>query len=170
MKDHILRLELTMKSLIARFFIIVFFAFSIAACTGTNPYGTAYGSSEAQGIQKVYYGTIVNLTAATINNNDGNNFLGGLAGAAVGGILGSDIGGGTGQDIATIGGAVLGSYLGNKGANELGKTNGVNITIRLDRTNQTIAIVQPVDPKIIFKVGDQVQINVSGRSARVTPI
>lgn len=148
--------------------LITILCFSLIGCSGTNPYGTSYSSSEAQSVQSVYYGTIVNITAATINNSDGNNFLGGLAGAAIGGILGSSVGGGTGKDLATIGGAVLGSYLGNTGANELGKSNGVNLTIKLDNDKRTIAIVQPVEPDVIFKVGDKVQINVEGDSARVT--
>ncbi len=148
--------------------LIALLSFLLVGCSGVNPYGSSYSSSQVQGIQSVYYGTIVNITPTTINNSDGNNFLGGLAGAAIGGILGSDVGGGTGKDIATIGGAVLGSYLGNKGANELGKSNGVNLTIKLDNDGRTIAIVQPVDPNMIFQVGDKVQINVQGNSARVT--
>ncbi len=149
--------------------LIALLSFSLIGCSGPNPYGNAYGPGQAQTIQSVYYGVIVNITPATVDNTNGNNFIGGIAGAAIGGLLGSTVGGGTGKSIATIGGAVLGSYIGSEGANALGKSNGVNLTIKLDNDGRTIAIVQPVDPNVIFQVGEEVQINVQGNSARVTP-
>ena len=148
--------------------LMLLVCFGLSGCSGPNPYGTTYAASEAQGISEVYYGTIVNLTPVTINNSDGNNFIGSLAGAAIGGILGSDVGGGTGSEIAAIGGGVVGSYLGSEAANKIGEKNGVNITIRLKNKEQTISIVQPVDPKQLFKVGQEVQISVQNDSARVT--
>lgn len=42
----------------------------------------------------------------------GNNVIGGLVGAAIGGVLGHQIGGGSGKVAATIGGAAVGTMIG----------------------------------------------------------
>lgn len=138
-------------------------------CTSPNPYGNSYGSSDAQAIQEVYYGTIIKTEPVTLNASDGTNLIGTIAGAAIGGLLGSKVGGGTGADIAAIGGGLLGGYAGSKAASELGKSNGVNLTIKLDSTGETISIVQAVNPDMLFQIGQQVQVNVDGQTARVVP-
>ncbi len=149
--------------------LIFLIVFNFTACTSTNPYGTAYSASDAQSISQVYFGEIINLTPVTIDANSGNQLIGSIAGAAIGGILGSDIGGGTGSELASIGAGVVGSYAGSKIADEVGKKNGVNITIKLEGTGETVSIVQPVDPNQLFKIGERVQISVNGNSGRVTP-
>ncbi len=153
----------------SKILLIFFCVFGISACTSTNPYGTAYSASDAQGISQVYFGEIINLTPVTIDANSGNQLIGSIAGAAIGGILGSDVGGGTGSELAAIGGGVAGSYVGNEIANEVSKKNGVNITIKLEGTGETFSIVQPADPNQLFKIGERVQISVNGNSGRVTP-
>ncbi len=134
-----------------------------------NPYGNAYNVSDTREVQSVYYGTIVRTQAVTIDGS--NNGVGTLAGGAVGGLLGSKVGGGTGSVIATIGGAVLGGVLGSAAEGGITKRNGVNLTIKLD-SGRTISIVQQVNPKVTFQVGQRVQVNLnmSGGGARVTPI
>lgn len=141
----------------------------IAGCTSPNPYGDSYSASDAQTIQQVYYGTVIKTQAVTLNASNGNNLIGSIAGAAIGGILGSKIGGGRGSDIAAIGGGLLGGLAGSKVADEAGKSNGVNLTIKLDQTGDVISIVQAVNPDMIFDVGEKVQINVDGQTARVVP-
>lgn len=142
--------------------------FSLIACSSPNPYGDSYGSQDTRTIQQVYYGTIEKLAPVTIDASQGSNAIGTIAGAAIGGILGSKIGGGSGSDIAAIGGGLLGGYAGSKASEELGKSNGVNITVRLD-DGKIISVVQEVNPQMIFQVGQQVQVNVSGNEARVVP-
>ncbi|NLS11525.1 glycine zipper 2TM domain-containing protein [Vibrio sp. SM6] len=140
----------------------------VAGCSSPNPYGNAYGSADTRTIQQVYYGTIIKTEPVTIDSSEGSNAIGTIAGAAIGGILGSKIGGGTGSDIAAIGGGLLGGYAGSEAAGELGKRNGVNLTIRLE-DGQIISIVQEVNPNMMFQVGEEVQVNVDGNTARVVP-
>ena len=64
------------------------------------------------------------------------------------------------------GGAILGGAAGNAVGGAIGKSNGVNITIRLDN-GRTISVVQAVN-KSLFKKGDRVQVNRQGQSARVS--
>ncbi|MDD1783875.1 glycine zipper 2TM domain-containing protein [Enterovibrio sp. ZSDZ35] len=140
----------------------------LVGCTSPNPYGDAYGSAETRTIQEVYYGTVVKAEPVTIDASDQTNLIGTIAGAAIGGILGSKVGGGTGSDIAAIGGGLLGGYAGSAAAGEVGGRNGVNLTIRLE-DGQVISIVQEANPEMIFQVGQQVQVNVDGDTARVVP-
>ncbi|MDO6705764.1 glycine zipper 2TM domain-containing protein [Photobacterium sp. 1_MG-2023] len=140
-------------------------ALIISGCS-SNPYGNTYGRSQAQQVQQVKYGTIIQIDPVSIEGEQ--NVVGTLAGAAIGGILGSKIGGGSGSDIAAIGGGVLGGYAGNKASQNLSESNGVNLTIRLD-SGETIAIVQKADPNMLFSVGQKVRVNITGRTARVVP-
>ena len=78
------------------------------------------------------------------------------------------MGGGSGSDIAAVGGAVLGGAAGNKVGEEASKSAGVNIVIKLD-SGGTIAVVQEVDPKMLFQVGQRVEILTRGNTARVVP-
>lgn len=138
-------------------------------CASPNPYGDSYGSADAQTIQEVYYGTIIKAEPVTLNASGGTNLIGTIAGAAVGGILGSKVGGGSGADIAAIGGTLLGGYLGSAAANKMGENNGVNLTIKINSTGDVISIVQAVNPEMLFHVGQKVQVNVEGETARVVP-
>ncbi|MCM0147414.1 glycine zipper 2TM domain-containing protein [Photobacterium galatheae] len=140
-------------------------ALTLSGCA-SNPYGSSYGRSQAQRIQQVKYGTIVQIDPVTIEGEE--NVAGTIAGAAVGGILGSTIGGGKGSDIAAIGGGLLGGYAGNKASQSMSESNGVNLTIKLD-SGDTIAIVQAADPNMIFRVGQKVRVNITGSTARVVP-
>lgn len=141
----------------------------VTGCTSPNPYGTSYSATDARTVQEVYYGTIVKTQAVTLEASGQSNLIGSIAGAAIGGILGSKVGGGSGSDIAAIGGGLLGGYAGSEAASEMGKTNGVNLTIKFDDTGKIISIVQAVDPNVIFEVGQQVQVNMEGSTARVVP-
>ncbi len=138
---------------------------TLAGCA-QNPYGNAYSVNDARQVQTVHLGTILRTQAVTING--GGNGIGTLAGGAIGGILGSGVGGGKGAEIASIGGALLGGFLGNEAGNVATKRNGVNLTIKMD-DGQTVSIVQQVNPKVIFRAGERVQVNMMDGTARVTP-
>lgn len=141
---------------------------ALGGCSTPNPYGNAYSAGDAQAIQQVHYGTIVNAQPVSIDASTQTNTIGTIAGAAIGGILGSEVGHGAGSDLAAIGGGLLGGYLGSEAAGELGKRNGVNLTIRLE-DGQTISIVQEADPDMMFRIGERVQVNVTGNKAHVVP-
>ncbi|KLV03355.1 membrane protein [Photobacterium aquae] len=139
----------------------------LTGCTSPNPYGDSYGVADTRSIQQVRYGTVVKTEPVTIEGE--GQAIGAIAGAAVGGILGSKIGGGSGSDIAAIGGGLLGGYAGSEAAQGITKRNGVNLTIKMDDTGETIAVVQEANPNMIFRVGQRVRVNVEGRTARVVP-
>ncbi len=132
-----------------------------------NPYGNAYDVGEARTVQNVLTGTITKLDAVTMSGG-GESTIGTIAGGAVGAILGSKIGGGSGSDIAAIGGGLAGAALGNKAGDAISQRNGVNIVIKLD-SGRTIAVVQEVDPNMIFRVGQRVDIYQQGSTTRVVP-
>lgn len=154
----------------AYYIILPLLAFStINIGCSSNPYGDSYEVADTRKVQNVYYGVVVSAAPVSIEADKGSSTVGTIAGGAVGSILGSKIGGGTGSDIAAIGGAILGGVAGNKAAQGLTKRHGVNLTIKLD-SGKTIAVVQEVNPNMLFRVGQRVQINQQGSNARVVPL
>ena len=150
-------------------YYIMLIVLSTCLFTGcaNNPYGDTYAIGDTQQIQNVSYGVIIKTEPVNIEGVGSG--VGTIAGAAVGGILGSKVGGGTGSQIAAIGGGLLGGVAGNKAAKGVTKRNGVNLTIRLDEGN-TIAVVQEVNPNMLFRIGQRVQLNRQGNTARVVPL
>lgn len=146
--------------------ILLFSALIFTGCA-SSPYGDTYSLDDTQQIQNVSYGVIIKTEPVAIEGE--GSVVGTIAGAAIGGILGSKVGGGSGSQIAAIGGGVLGGVAGNKAAQSASKRNGVNLTIKLDAGN-TIAIVQEVNPDMLFQVGQRVQVNQQGNTARVVPL
>jgi outer membrane lipoprotein SlyB len=129
----------------------------LAACAGPNPYGHStdrYSQGEANQSMQVRYGTIVDLQPVSLNSE--NNTVGTVAGGLLGGIAGSGVGRGKGRAAATVAGAVLGGYLGNKAQGAMG-ANGVQITLQM-RNGETMSVVQEVNPNVLFRRGDEVQV------------
>lgn len=145
--------------------VLLLSIFGFTGCSN-NPYGDSYGVADTRTVQQVRYGTIMKTEPVSIEGE--GQVVGALAGAAVGGILGSKIGGGSGSDIAAIGGGVLGGVAGSKAAEGVTRRDGVNLTIKMD-SGETIAIVQEVNPSMIFRVGQRVRVNIDGNTARVVP-
>ena len=139
----------------------------LATGCAQNPYGNSYNVNEARQMQEVSEGVVVNLNAVTMNSN-GESMIGTIAGGAIGAILGSKIGGGTGSEIASIGGGLAGAALGNSTGNAISTRQGVNITIKTN-SGRTIAVVQQVDPNMIFHVGQKVYLYQQGSTTRVMP-
>ena len=135
-------------------------ALLLAGCAsaGPNPYGaTTYSGPATRTVQQVSYGTVVSLEAAKVTPGQGENTLATGIGAVAGGIAGSAAGGGRGQALTTLAGAVLGGIAGNAVGKTAGTSNAVIITIKMD-SGSTVAITQGVDPNMIFKVGERVQV------------
>lgn len=146
-------------------------AFLVAGCAnmGPNPYGaSSYSGNATRTEQQVNYGTVVSLAAATIKPGDTENTVATGIGAVAGGVAGSAAGGGRGQALTTLAGAVLGGLAGNAIDKKAGTSQAVTITVKLD-DGKTVAITQGVDPKVLFKVGERVQIlrNPADGTARV---
>ena len=127
-------------------------------------YADTYPGYAAMRPQTVEMGVVEATRGVRIQNPDTG--LGTVGGAVAGGALGNMAGGGAGRIAATIGGAILGGIVGNAAEYEVSKTNGVEVTVRLD-SGRTIAVVQP-DAGEGFRPGDRVRMVSNGYATRVT--
>jgi len=101
--------------MISRVLMISLVGFTLAGCVNNDSLsGDVYSASEAKQVQRVTYGTIVNVRPVQIQGGDDNNAIGAIGGAVLGGFLGNTIGGGTGRSLATAAGAVAGGVAGHE--------------------------------------------------------
>ena len=146
-------------------FLIILAVVILAGCTNRyNP--NVYSGDQAMQADTIKYGTITRINAVTIK--DDNTGIGLLGGGLAGGLLGSQIGGGSGRVLGAVGGAALGAAAGAVAEDELQKTNGVQITVKLD-SGQSVSIVQAAEGSN-YSVGQRVRVvsSPNGRS-RVLP-
>ncbi|WP_417252130.1 glycine zipper 2TM domain-containing protein [Castellaniella sp.] len=139
---------------------------ALAGCANQSASGSVYTYGQAQQEQIVRYGTVVSVRPVVIQS-DKSSGIGALAGGALGGVAGSSIGGGRGQILTSIGGALLGGLAGNAVENQVGKTQGLEITVRLDN-GETRVIAQAND--IQLSSGQRVQVISGGGPTRVVPM
>lgn len=135
-----------------------------ASCAQQSLTGDTYSRGEAGRVQSVEYGTITGIRRV---NLEGSSTGGSLVGAAAGGLLGNQIGGGSGRTAATVGGALLGAAAGSHVGQNVTSRPGLEISVRLD-SGGTIAVVQEVNPREPFGVGERVRVVGTGVRARVT--
>ncbi len=141
-------------------------ALVLAGCANQSASGSVYTYGQAQQEQIVRYGTVVSVRPVVIQS-DKSSGVGALAGGALGGVAGSTIGGGRGQILTSIGGALLGGLAGNAVENQVNKTQGLEITVRLDN-GETRVIAQAND--IALSSGQRVQVISGGGPTRVVPM
>lgn len=138
----------------------------LAGCANDTASSSVYNYGQAQREQIVRLGTVEAVRNVTIQQ-DRSSGAGVLAGGALGGVAGSTVGGGTGNILATIGGGILGAVAGNAVENRVGKTQGLEITVRLDN-GETRVIAQADDVKI--GVGQRVRLISGNGPTRVAPM
>lgn len=138
----------------------------LAGCANDSASGSVYNYDQAQREQIVRTGTVVSVRPVTIQKDKSSGF-GGLAGGALGGVAGSAIGGGTGKVLTTVGGAILGAVAGNAIENQTGKTQGLEITVRLDN-GETRVVAQAAD--IALSAGQRVRMVSGNGPTRVVPM
>lgn len=138
----------------------------LSGCANNSASGSVYTYEQAQQEQVVRTGTVVAIRSVTIQNSQSSGF-GGLAGGALGGIAGSAIGHGTGRALASVGGAVAGALAGNAVENQVGKTKGLEITIKLDN-GETRVVTQAADIQIT--PGQRVRLIRGNGTTRVAPM
>ncbi|WP_066455047.1 glycine zipper 2TM domain-containing protein [Castellaniella caeni] len=139
---------------------------ALAGCANQSASGSVYSYGQAQQEQVVRYGTVVSVRPVVIQS-DQSSGVGALAGGALGGVAGSAIGGGRGQILTTIGGALLGGLAGNAAENQVNKTQGLEITVRLDN-GETRVVAQAND--IQLSSGQRVQVISGGGPTRIVPM
>jgi outer membrane lipoprotein SlyB len=117
-------------------------------------------------VQDVVYGTIIATRPVQIEGT--KTAVGPAAGAIVGGLAGSGVGGGNGSNIGAAVGAIGGGLLGGAAEEASTKSQGIEITVRLDN-KETKAIVQAVSPNDNFVVGQRVRLLSVNGQTRVSP-
>ncbi|NYT58152.1 glycine zipper 2TM domain-containing protein [Alcaligenaceae bacterium] len=138
----------------------------LAGCANDTASSSVYSYGQAQREQIVRLGTVDAVRSVTIQN-DRSSGAGALAGGALGGVAASTIGGGTGQVLATIGGGLLGAMAGNAVENNMGKSQGLEITVRLDN-GETRVIAQAAD--VAISAGQRVRVISGNGPTRVVPM
>lgn len=138
----------------------------VAGCANPSASSSVYSYGQAQQEQIVRIGTVVSVRPVVIQN-DRTSGAGMLAGGALGGVAGNAIGGGSGRVITTVGGAILGGLLGNTVENQVGKTQGLEITVRLDN-GETRVVAQAAD--VSFQSGQRVRLISGGGPTRIVPM
>lgn len=146
--------------------VVVAAAGVVAGCANPSASSNVYTYGQAQREQVVRNGTVTAVRPITIQK-EGTTGAGMVAGGAVGGVAGSAVGGGTGRTLAIIGGALLGAVAGNAVEEQVGKKNGLEITVRLDN-GETRVIAQEADVPI--SVGQRVQVISGAGPTRVAPM
>ncbi len=129
--------------------------------------GDTYSRDEAKQVQTVKFGVVEDARFVVIEGT--KTPIGTVAGAAVGGIAGSGVGNGTGAKIATVIGAVAGGLAGSAAEEQLTKSQGIELVVRLEN-NQIISVVQAYEEDSPFHIGDKVrvlQLNGSTRIAKM---
>ena len=125
--------------------------------------GKDYSRDQTRTVQEVQMGVVESVRDVNIEGT--KTAIGAGAGAVVGGVAGSTVGKGTGSAIATAVGAVLGGLGGAAVEESTTRSQGVEITVKLD-SGRLIAITQTADE--VFNVGDRVRVLTGGGTTRVS--
>lgn len=128
--------------------------------------GSSYSRSEALQIQDVEFGILLSTRPVVIQGTQSEK--GQFPGAIIGGVAGSSIGEGKGKEIFMILGAVGGAVIGSMVEEKATRTQGLELSIRLD-SSRIISIVQEVETINEFQKGQRVRVLVQGQLARVSP-
>lgn len=138
--------------------------FLFVSCAQDSLTGDTYSREEAGRAQNVRSGRITSIRYVKI---EGGNKTGAVLGGVGGGVLGNQIGGGSGRTAATVGGALVGMVAGSHIEQNVNSRQGIEITVKLDKGG-SVSIVQQVNPRESFSVGDRVRVMSSGGRDRVS--
>lgn len=138
----------------------------LAGCAHQSASSSVYTYGQAQREQIVRLGTVEAVRNVVIQK-ERTTGAGTLAGGALGGVAASGIGGGSGRVLATIGGGLLGAMAGDAVEHQMGKSAGLEITVRLDN-GETRVIAQEAD--VAIGVGQRVRVISGTGPTRVVPM
>lgn len=128
---------------------------ALGGCATTSHQADVYQGYQAQQVMRVRLATVIDVKPVTIaDRNTGT-------GTAIGAVAGGVAAGGTGDKgdiLAGIAGAVVGGLVGNEVEKHVNTTKGVQITYRLDGSNDVQALVQAADEKNPIRPGDRIQL------------
>jgi len=132
----------------------------LAACASQS--GSSYSRTQTRSEQSVRMGVVESVRSVNIEGTQSG--VGAVAGAAVGGLGGSNVGNGKGSTVGAVVGAVLGGVAGNAIENRTTRTDGLEVTVKLEN-GQLLAITQEADEQ--FRPGERVRIISGGGVTRV---
>lgn len=139
------------------FIVAVLMTVTAAACSTGTQRPSVIGSDEAQRVQKVRFGTLVEALPVEI---EGDRKVGTIIGGLLGGVIGNQAtrsqGSGT-RAAGTAAGAVVGGVAGNAASKVMTGKKGVQLLIKME-TGDLVSIVQEVDPNINWQVGQAVML------------
>lgn len=139
-------------------FLLLLCPLLLVSCAQQSLTGDAYTRSQAGQAQTIQTGRITSIRPVRI---EGGTRGGSLLGSVAGGFLGREVGHGAGRTAATIGGSILGGAVGSRAQKGLAGRQGLEMEIALDG-GKTLSVVQEVNPREPFAVGDRVRV-LSGR-------
>jgi outer membrane lipoprotein SlyB len=134
----------------------------LSACA-TSKSGDVYTRDQTRQAQTVKMGVIESVRQVKIEGTKSG--VGTATGAVVGGVAGSTMGGGKGKILTSVIGAVAGGLAGSAAEEGLMRTDGVEITVKLDNGGM-IAIVQEATEA--FHAGERVRVLEGGGATRVS--
>jgi outer membrane lipoprotein SlyB len=141
---------------------LILIASLLGACASSNS-GDVYRREDTRKIQSIRMGVIESVRTVKLEGTNSN--VGTAAGAVVGGIAGSTVGEGKGSAIGAVIGAVAGGIAGSAIEEVATRTDGVEITVKLDN-GSLVAIVQEASET--FKPGERVRLIETGGTTRVS--
>ena len=135
----------------------------MAGCA-SNLSGDTYSRGEARRAMVVKFATVQSVRLVKLEGT--KSPVGTVAGGAIGGIAGSGVGGGRGSAVAGVIGAVAGGLAGSAIEEGVTRSQGVEVTVRLDG-GRYLAVVQQ-DAGENFRPGERVRLVQDGGTMRVT--
>ncbi len=134
----------------------------LTACATSNS-GDVYTREQTRQAQTVRMGVVESVRQVKIEGTKSG--IGAGTGAVVGGVAGSTMGGGKGKILTTVIGAVAGGLAGSAAEEGLMKTDGLEITVKLDNGSM-LAIVQEATEQ--FHPGERVRVLDGNGATRVS--
>lgn len=134
----------------------------LPACA-TSKAGDVYTREQTRQTQTVKTGTVESVRTVRIEGTKSG--VGAATGAVVGGIAGSELGEGKGELLGAVVGAVAGGLAGAAVEEAITRTEGVEITVRLD-SGELVTVAQ--EGTETFQPGEYVRILQSGGVTRVS--
>jgi len=134
----------------------------LSACA-TSKSGDVYTRDQTRQAQTVRMGVVESVRQVKIEGTKSG--IGAGTGAVVGGVAGSTMGGGKGKILTTVIGAVAGGLAGSAAEEGLMKTDGIEITVKLDNGSMLAIVQEATEP---FHPGERVRLLDGGGETRVT--
>lgn len=127
-------------------------ALILASCAPSRS-GQVYSPDQARRPHSVETGVVEEVRAVQIEGT--RSGVGVVGGGVAGGVIGSTVGSGRGSTIAAVVGALAGAAAGAATEEQITKTDGLEILVRLD-SGRLVAVVQEGDVR--FFPGERVQV------------